>query len=209
VTDEDVAGCDLQVPLMSLPRLLGTTLAAVPAPVPYLAPTAADLAAADARLAEAGRGLRVGLVWASAPGNPAAGRRDCDVAFLARLARIPGVTPFSLQFGERAADVARHPDLGILDLSGEIGDFASTAAFVRALDLVITVDTAMAHLAGALGQRVWTLLSEPADWRWLLERPDSPWYPTMRLFRQPRPGDWPAVLAEVERELRELAEAGS
>lgn len=201
--DDEAPVCDLQAPLMSLPRLLGTTLETIPAPVPYLAPPVADVAAARARLAGTPSGLRLGLVWASAPGNPAAARRDCGLDALLPLARIPGVTLFSLQFGERAADLAACRESGIVDLSAEVGDFARTAAFVLEMDLIVTVDTAMAHLAGALGQKVWTLLSEPADWRWLLAREDSPWYPSMRLFRQPVPGDWRAVVASVERALRQ------
>lgn len=187
--DEEPTGFDFQVPILSLARICGT----LPARVPYLA-------APDERVpacVENEPGFRVGIVWASAPGNPAAGRRDCPVSQFARLAGIPNVSVFSLQFGE-------HPDVdGIRDLSDSLGDFATTSAIVQRMDLVITVDTAMAHLAGALGQKVWTLLSEPADWRWFLGREDSPWYPTTRLFRQPAPGDWNAVFDQVESALRD------
>lgn len=206
--DEEVEGFDLQVPLMSLPRLFGTTVDSIPAPVPYLTPPPCDAPALLELAREERRGFRVGIVWASAPGNPAAGRRDCDVEHFVRLAGLPGVTLYSFQFGERAGDLL--PQTGIVDLSGVIGDFATTAAFVQEMDLILTVDTAMAHLAGALGRRVWTLLSEPADWRWLRGRDDSPWYPTMRLFRQRRPGDWTAVFDEVEQALgQEIAPAAS
>jgi Flp pilus assembly protein TadD len=198
--DEEVDGFDVQIPLMSLPRIFGTALDSIPAPVPYLAAPACEPPAL-ARITGSTEALRVGIVWASCPGNPAAGRRDCDPSHFVRLARLPGIRLYSLQFGERAGDLQSSPESGIEDLSGVIGDFATTAAFVRRMDLVITVDTAMAHLAGALGQRVWTLLSEPADWRWLEERDDSPWYPTMRLFRQLRPGDWTSVFDRVEAEL--------
>lgn len=197
--DEEPEGFDLQVPILSLPRLCGTNAPdRIPARVPYLSASTSDLPAGVALK----RGFRVGIVWASAPGNPAAGRRDCPVSQFAKLALIPGVTVFSLQFGEP-------PGPGeVRDLSASLGDFATTAAIVQQMDLVITIDTAMAHLAGALGRNVWTLLSEPADWRWLLDRDDSPWYPTMRLFRQPAPGDWDAVFDRVESALREeLAQA--
>jgi Tfp pilus assembly protein PilF len=196
---EEPAGFDFQAPILSLARLCGTDATdRIPAGVPYLAAPDCGVPVC----VEAERGFRVGIVWASAPGNPAAGRRDCPVSHFARLAGVPGVSVFSLQLGER-------PDLeGVRDLSDRLGDFATTAAIVERMDLVITVDTAMAHLAGALGKKVWTLLSEPADWRWLLDREDSPWYPTMRLFRQPAPGDWDAVFDRVESALRnELATA--
>ena len=207
-TEEEIGSFDLQIPIISLARVCGTTLDGVPAPIPYLSVPAGAAAACRESLPAAGEELRVGIVWASRPGGPAGERRDCDVAHFAHLARLPGVALYALQFGERARDLGAHPGSGITDLSAVIGDFATTAAFVRAMDLVITVDTAMAHLAGALGQRVWTLLSEPADWRWLCGRDDSPWYPTMTLFRQPRPGDWGAVFAAVERALgQEVASA--
>jgi ADP-heptose:LPS heptosyltransferase len=115
---------------------------------------------------------------------------------------------YSLQKGE-AAQQARRPPAGmrLTDLSGELGDFSETAAVVSELDLVISVDTAVAHLAGALARPAWTLLKAAPDWRWLLERDDCPWYPTMRLFRQPRPGDWQAPVGALARALREFATA--
>lgn len=198
---EEVVGFDLQIPLLSLPRICGTTLTTIPAPVPYL--TAPHEIAP--RLGARSGALRVGIVWASAPGNPAADRRDCPLAGFEPLTRLAGVELYSFQFGERAAELAAHPELALRDLSPLLGDFASTAALASEMDLILTVDTAMAHLAGALGLPVWTLLSEPADWRWLRGRSDSPWYPTMRLFRQPQAGDWEAVMAEVARELAPLA----
>jgi Tfp pilus assembly protein PilF len=204
----EIGGFDLQIPIVSLARIFGTTLDSVPAPVPYLSVPAGAAEACRASLPVAGETLRIGIVWKSRPGGPAGERRDCDVSHFAHLARLPGVPLYSLQFGEPARELAAHAGSGITDLSGVIGDFATTAAFVQAMDLVITVDTAMAHLAGALGQRVWTLLSEPADWRWLTGRDDSPWYPTMTLFRQPRPGDWSAVFAAVERALCHENSAG-
>lgn len=207
---EDFGGFDFQIPIVSLPRIFGTTLDSVPAPVPYLSVPAAEVAACRASLPPAEERLRIGIVWASRPGGPAGERRDCGVEEFAALGRLAGVALYSLQFGERAGDLAVHPEVGVTDLSGVIGDFATTAGFVQAMDLVITVDTAMAHLAGALGQRVWTLLSEPADWRWLTGRDDSPWYPTMTLFRQRRPGDWSGVFAAVEEALgQELSSLSS
>jgi tetratricopeptide (TPR) repeat protein len=190
-------GADFQVPLLSLPRLLGP----IPDGVPYLEPPERRLEDVPGLAPPSAEELRIGCVWASSPANPAARTRDCDVAGLERLARLPGVRLFSLQFGPRAADLARASG-AIRDLSPWLGDFADTAALVRRLDLVITVDTAMAHLAGALGQRVWTLLGAPADWRWGTTGERSPWYPTMRLFRQSLPGCWDTVFDDVERALR-------
>jgi tetratricopeptide (TPR) repeat protein len=202
-TDEEIGAFDFQIPLLSLARIFDAGPGRLPGPVPYLTVPAGVEEACGATLPPADGELRVGIVWASRQGVSVGGRRDCGVEPFVRLARLPGVALHSLQFGERAHDLAAHPGSGIADLSAAVGDFATTAAFVRAMDLVITVDTAMAHLAGALGQRVWTLLSEPADWRWLRGRADSPWYPTMTLFRQSRPGDWDGVFAAVERALRQ------
>jgi ADP-heptose:LPS heptosyltransferase len=131
-----------------------------------------------------------------------------DVEMLRPLFDVPNLACFSLQLaadGESAG--AQLHGTGCSDLAPAIHNFADTAAIVSRLDLVITVDTALAHLAGALGHPVWTLLCHTPDWRWQLERADSPWYPTMRLFRQPRPGDWSAVIDEVASELRRLAGA--
>ena len=190
---EEVTGFDYQIPLISLARVCGTELHSIPAPVPYLRPLM-DL---PPRLGPRTAVRRVGIVWASAVGNPAADRRDCPVAEFAPLTQLQGVELYSFQFGERAADLAACPELEIRDLSHLLGDFASTAALAAEMDLILTVDTAMAHLAGALGLPVWTLLSEPADWRWLRDRSNSPWYPTMRLFWQRQAGDWRAVMGEV------------
>jgi len=122
--------------------------------------------------------------------------------------RIDGTAFFSLQVGEQAHDLAGvSAGARIVDLSPHLGDFADTAAVIGRLDLVITTDTAVAHLAGALARPVWVLLSYAADWRWLRDRDDSPWYPTMRLFRQPRPGDWEPVIAKVREALEEASKA--
>ena len=121
---------------------------------------------------------------------------------------MPGVTLFSLQMN-RAAEQANDPPAGMLlvNLGPSLHDFADTAAVMTHLDLVIAVDTSVVHLAGALGRPVWTLLPHHPDWRWMLGRADSPWYPTMRLFRQPAPKDWPSVFAEVRQALEQLASA--
>lgn len=191
----------LRVPLMSLPRIAGTTLGTVPAAVPYLK---APEGARRPLLAPAGGRRRVGIVWA---GNPKHGKdraRSCPLGHFAALARRDDVALYSLQVGPQAAELASL-DAPIGDLAPGLTDFADTAAALDALDLVITVDTAVAHLAGALARPVWTLLPVAPDWRWMLERDDSPpWYPTMRLFRQASRGDWDDVFARVEAALNGL-----
>jgi len=132
-------------------------------------------------------------------------RRSLPLARLAPLGTVPGVTFVSLQKGHRA-DEAKTPPRGmaLYDWTDELWDFADTAALIAGLDLVIGVDTSVVHLAGALGKPVWVLNRYDACWRWLYGRTDSPWYPTMRLFRQARFGDWDGVIAEVQAALRQL-----
>ena len=197
---ERVPAYAAHVPLMSLPRIFGTTEATIPASVPYIrAPSSLPLLPPR----DAGCSLRAGLVWAGRAEDPEDAQRSCPVERLAPLLAVPGVEFHSLQKGlaEAGLDgvaggdrVIRHGDA--------LKDFADTAALVAGLDLVIGVDTAVVHLAGALGRPVWTLLATDPDWRWMRGRSDSPWYPTMRLFRQPAPGDWGTVLAAVEQNLQ-------
>jgi tetratricopeptide (TPR) repeat protein len=187
---------DLQISMMSLPRVFATTLDTIPASAPYLAADAAQREVWRARVARESGALKVGLVWAGRPENRNDRWRSVSLGALAPLAAVPGVSFYSLQGGEaaRQADGALFP---LVDHNAELRDFADIAALVVNLDLVISVDTAAAHLAGALGRPVWTLLPWAPDWRWLLEREDSPWYPTMRLFRQPCAGDWASVVTRV------------
>lgn len=192
------AGFDLQIPLLSLPHALRASVPEIPR-APYLSADAAPLtASADT--------LRVGLVFASRADHPAAARRDCPLPLLRALSDLPQVALHSLQFGADASAAVRAQDWPIVDLAPALGDFAQTAAIVRAMDLVITVDTAMAHLCGALGHPVWTLLSTPCDWRWQCGRDDSPWYPSMRLYRQTTPGDWSSPLQRMRRDLAALTQ---
>ena len=204
------ADFDAQVAMLCLPRLLGVTLQTIPAPIPYLAVDADAAAAWAARLA-ALPGRKVGLVWAGAARrhNPSASavdaRRSLRLSQLAPLAAAPGVQFISLQIGEPAAEIADAPSgLRLVDWTAEIGDFADTAALVAGLDLVITVDTSVAHLVGALGRPVWILSRFDGCWRWLQDRDDSPWYPTARLFRQPSPGAWGPVIASLAAALAAL-----
>jgi Flp pilus assembly protein TadD len=193
---------DVHCALPSLPCVLGTTLDSIPAEVPYLKADRAVTEAWRERLAGSG-GLKVGLVWAGNSMHPLDARRSIKPEKLDVLASVPGVTFVSLQYGARA-----RPGLKLLDWTDELPDFAATAALVMALDLVISVDTSVVHLAGALGKPVWLLNRLDTCWRWLLDRADSPWYPTLRQFRQRRPGDWDGVLGEVAEALRGVATDG-
>ncbi|MEN9879871.1 MAG: hypothetical protein RIQ55_517, partial [Pseudomonadota bacterium] len=185
----DVSGFDLATPMMSLPLALGTRLESIPAEVPYLRVASTEMAVNDQP--------RIGLVWSGSTGHKNDKNRSIPVATLAPLFDLP-VDWVCLQPDLRASDLgwlAEHPDVA-LDRP-MLTDFSETARIIEALDWVVTVDTAVAHLAGALGKPVWILLPTGADYRWLLDRHDSPWYPTARLFRQPVRGDWAGVIAQV------------
>ncbi len=193
-------------PLLSLPLIFGTDLATIPADIPYLT---ADSAAVELwrKRFSVRPGLKVGLVWAGTPGHRRDHDRSMTLAALGPLADVPRVSFYSLQKGPAATEVMYPPaGLRLKDLSADLGDFADTAAAISALDLVVTVDTAVAHVAGALGKPVWILLSHVPDWRWLLDRDDSPWYPTARLFRQPTRGAWAPVAERVAEALRRLVD---
>ena len=190
---------DAYVALMSLPHVLQTRSDTIPHSVPYLKVPAGRLplpiqVPSDPEPIK----LRVGLVWAGSPTQANDRNRSCSLDDLLPILRVPHVTFYSLQVGDRAQDLNPLPvDIAVQDLSKDLRDYGDTAAVIDQLDLVITVDTAVAHLAGALGKPVWTLLCYNPDWRWLLERADSPWYPTMRLFRQSQPQDWTAAVEHV------------
>jgi len=190
---------DVHYPLLSLPFAFGTTLQSIPSyEHPLQVP--ADRAELGRRLSAAGRGdkLKVGLAWRGSPHHKNDRNRSIPPSLLAVLATAANAQFFSLQVQSPAApDDAPPPGLPLVDVTSEFHDFADTAALIDHLDLVISVDTAVAHLAAAMQKPVWLLLPLAPDWRWLLARSDSPWYPTMRLFRQPTAGAWPEVLDEV------------
>jgi Flp pilus assembly protein TadD len=194
---------DWHCPMLSLPRAFATTVATIPAPIPYLHADAADVADWAGRLAGL-PGLRVGLVWsgASRPGVPAAAATDrlrsLPPRLLAPLAECAGVSFVSLQM-DAASSALRVP---LHDPMPRVRDFADTAAIIANLDLVISVDTAVAHLAGAMGKPVFLLDRFDNCWRWLSGRQDSPWYPTLRIFRQPRPHAWEPVVQQVVEAVR-------
>ncbi len=210
--DESLPRFDTHCPLPSLPWAFHTTVDTIPQTVPCLAAAPGLVAAWRARMSNL-PGLRIGIAWA---GDPRPGhapevravdrRRSMPMSNYAPLARIAEISLVSLQKGEAAHQAASPPcGMTIWDFTEDLTDFADTAALIEALDLVITVDTAVAHLAGALGKPVWILNRFDACWRWLTGRTASPWYPTARLFRQPSPGAWDAVIADVATALRGLA----
>jgi tetratricopeptide (TPR) repeat protein len=193
--------CD--IPLMSLPRFFKTRLETIPAEVGYLrAPE--DVVQRWNRRLETMPGLKVGVAWAGNPEHTNNHRRSIDLAQFEALFEVRGASFASLQFGPRAADLdlLKRPNPAVLDLASEIEGFTEPAGAISALDLVITVDTSVAHMAGALGKPVWVLLPWLTDWRWLLDREDSPWYPTMRLFRQKKGESWLDVMARVTNKLK-------
>ncbi len=204
---------DLQCSFMRLPYIAGTTLESIPAPVPYLTADSADVARWRQRLADI-PGLKVGLCWTGqrshAPSYLAWNRRrSISLETLAPLAEIAGVRFISLQKDPPAVDAASEHGLRLHDFTEDLHDFSDTAALIENLDLVISIDTAVAHLAGALGKPIWLLNPFDACWRWLLNRDDSPWYPSLRQFRQPTPWDWHSVTRRVRDALERLAAGDS
>jgi tetratricopeptide (TPR) repeat protein len=201
---------DLWCALMSLPYAVGATLETIPATTPYLTADPADVAHWRARLAGLA-GLRVGLCWAGGRTRHLSKiatdrRRSLTLDRLAPLAEVSGVQFISLQKGPPAVQAARPPrGMQLCDFAEDLHDFADTAALIDNLDLVISVDTAVAHLAGALGKPVWLLNRFDTCFRWPRNRDDSPWYPSLRQFRQPTPGDWDSVISRARAALQRLA----
>lgn len=195
---------DFEIPLLSLPRFFDIDLATLPNRVPYLHPPAERLKAfLDLSV---GKNLRIGLSWrALNTQHNDFRRRACTLDDLDPLLRLPGIDWYSLEKGESEKQLAER-NLPICDLAPRLGDFSDTAAAASHLDLVISTDTVVAHVPGGLGKPVWTLVPFSADWRWLQNRDDSPWYPTMRLFRQARPGDWQGQIAKMKELLLALLE---
>jgi len=193
---------DWHLPVMSLPARLGLTPDFIPTSIPYLFAEDRAIEAWRRKLARL-PGAKVGLVWSGdpRPGQRSAHlldqRRSMTLAHFAALSSLPGLTLVSLQKGPASVQIGTEGAPPLIDWTAQLDDFADSAALVSALDLVISVDTAVAHLAGALGRPVWILSRFDGCWRWLHRRDDTPWYPTARLFTQPRPGDWPAVIAAL------------
>lgn len=195
---------DTHCPVFSLPIVFNTRIDTIPSKVPYITVNQIlvkqwkDKMKLDMSNMS---NLKIGLVWSSGRASSLKSGY-CPLELFLPLARFPDISLYSLQKGEAAKQVGNPPEgMKLINYAEEINDFSDTAAIIENLDLVISVDTAVAHLAGALGKPVWTLLDCFADWRWLENRADSPWYPTMKLFRQPKPGDWESVIERVINEL--------
>ena len=199
---------DFFVPLLSIPGKLYSQIKDIPCSIPYLRAEPEKIEYWKDQID--GPGLKIGIVWAGRPveeNEPAELRnRSCRLEDFDVLAKIPNTRLFGLQKGDAADQISGlPPSFQIQNLGEDFDDFSDTAAAIENLDLVISIDTSVAHLAGALGKPVWVLLQHVADWRWLTGRDDNPWYASMRLFRQKQAGDWESVFGQVERDLRKLA----
>jgi Flp pilus assembly protein TadD len=201
VEGEGSPEAEVYAPLMSLPRIFGTTLATIPAQVPYLFPDEARVELWRDQISSSDE-LHVGITWQGNPQNTRDRARSFRLSQFEPIARRAGIRLFSLQKGygcEQLGEIVGR--FAVTDLSSGLGDFMDTAAAILNLDLMIAPDTALAHLAGALGVPTWVALPFAADWRWMSAREDSPWYPTIKLFRQQRWGDWDEVFARMAGEL--------
>lgn len=195
---------DYHISLLSLPGIFNTNLASIPKVIPYLHVTQEYIEKWQARIPATER-LKVGIVWAGNPEHANDGNRSIPLLNLLPILQLENIDFFSLQKKFGLEQLAQLPEgVNLINLDSEIFEYADTAACIMQLDLVITVDTSVAHLAGALGKPVWTLVPFVPDWRWMLKREDSPWYPTMRLFRQPLIGDWQTVVERVADTLKTL-----
>jgi len=198
VRGQPLPAFDVQCPMMSLPRVFATNLENIPAGAAYLFPDRERLEFWRQKLNLSVTGLNIALNWAGTPNFKADRTRSITLDRLARLSQVRGATYFSIQKGAAEGHADRPPaGLRLINLAPELHDFADTVAVMCLMDLVISTDTSVPHLAGALGRPVWTMLQFMPDWRWHVDRDDSPWYPTMRLFRQRSRGDWDGVVGRV------------
>ena len=201
---EDIPNFDFHAPIVSLPHIFGTVLETIPAKIPYLYP---DKNPDFSFLSDDERDLKVGIAWAGSPTHINDRNRSISLNNFKCLLDIKGCEFFSLQVGEHHRDIKQCGYSRIIkDLGKQFTNFHHTASVILQLDLVISVDTAVAHLAGALGKPVWTLLPFIPDWRWMLNRSDSPWYPSMTLFRQRKRGDWHSVFQEIRLTLTQYSQ---
>ena len=205
--NDPVPEFDVHLPLISVARVLGVTLPAIPADVPYLRVETSLTEPWRQKVRDSGGKFNVGVVWSGNPKHSRDQHRSIPLSAFEPLFRLPGVRFHSLQKDQPAAQFRefqiRNPQSAISNVP-DLSDLADTAALITNLDLVISVDTSVAHLAGALGKPVWVLLPFIPDWRWMLDRSDSPWYPSMRLFRQSRSGDWEGPIHRISEALRSL-----
>ena len=197
---ENCPPCDAYLPLSGLPRLHGTNLGNMPADIPYLRADRDKAAAWGERLDTliSPRHRRIGMVWAGRPTHSNDRNRSISLDMLAPVTNLDGVSFVSLQMGAAIPQIGRYFGRApLVNLGPELGDFGDSAAIIDNLDMVLTVDTSVGHLAGAMGKPAWIMLPYAPDWRWLMERSDSPWYPTVRLFRQPVHRAWASVIETV------------
>jgi tetratricopeptide (TPR) repeat protein len=196
---------DLHCPYLSLPFVFSTTLDSVPSTTPYITPDPVSVLKWKDRISHDDSILKIGLAWAGNLNHPRARYRSSSLKQFSPLAKLDGITIYSLQKGEAAQEAATVPHgLKFVDYTADFNDFSDAAALAENLDLVVSVDTAAAHLAGALGKPVLMLLPFLPEWRWLLDREDSPWYPTMKILRQSSPGDWEGVISRLLHELESI-----
>jgi hypothetical protein len=200
---QDPCEYDLIAYIMDLPSILRTTLKTVPVEVPYLYADIAKVNHWQPKLITPK--FKVGVAWAGSSEHANDMNRSCSLDHFASFTEISNVQLFSLQKGDHEQDLIRHDHLPIVNIAPNLHSFADTAAVIDQLDLVISVDTAVLHLAGALAKPAWALIPFAPDWRWLLKREDSPWYPTLRLFRQTKPGQWEDVIEQVTESLITLS----
>jgi len=205
------AGCkclpqhDFHVSLLDLPGLFGASGGGIPAQIPYIHADPVKVAYWRNRLL--GSHLKVGIVWSGDVSYDRNGVRSCRLADFARLSQIPNLALYSLQKGPPADELAQHPCglTGIIDLGAKLADLSDTAAVIANLDLLISVDTCVLHLAGAMGRPAWGLICIEPAWQWMLDRSNSPWYPTIQLYRQRRPHHWSDVFEQVGEALAQTA----
>jgi Tfp pilus assembly protein PilF len=192
---------DVWCPMMSLPLRCATTVETIPASIPYVNADPARVEAWKQLMASDTPGYRVGICWAGNPNNYNDVNRSLPLNMVKHFGQLPGVATYSLQVGYKTGSAQA---FGMIDHTARLTDFSETAALMMNLDLIISVDTACAHLAGALGRKVWTLVPFAPEWRWMLDRPDSPWYPTMQIFRRSPSQSWGAVVVRVVNALHAL-----
>ena len=203
--DKQLPAFDIHYPLLSLPYIFGTKLETIPAKIPYIHADETMVQKWQNKIESPASSFKIGLIWAGDPKLKFGHSRSCPLELFSSLAELDDFIFYSLQKGESSEQASNPPKgMKLIDYTEDIHDFSDTAAIMNNMDLIISVDTAVAHLAGALGKRVWVLLPFVPDWRWMKDREDSPWYPTMKLFRQPSSGDWQSVMGTLEEALKEL-----
>jgi FKBP-type peptidyl-prolyl cis-trans isomerase 2 len=199
VQGEPLPDFDVYCPLLSLPLVFNTNIKNIPADIPYIHTDPLLINKWRDKINSDNKKIKIGLSWSGDPAFKSDTIRSCNLEDFSPLAHLESIELYSLQIGQASDQIRNSPGgIHLVDYTDSIHDFADTAAFIANLDLVISVDTAVAHLAGALGWPVWIILPFAPDWRWMLDREDSPWYPTMKLFRQPLKSDWGSVMHRIE-----------